>query len=498
MFFSTRIRLLCVALALFRAGGAAFAQTVPTWDLHETENYFSVINVDIESHLHVSPGSENQALNRYLQDKADFEKWYRDEKDRLSQEFNGSSGEARINSARGLFHLEVEAAQRWDAIQQPREGTWEGEFVMKVTSAYLGLEATSRATVRLTFTFTGSPVSASAVGELKDGVGNISLAFPPGAAFVAAQYDETWTGRLRGAASYGVAKLSLIYQRVSGEGAAVVGFRDYPLAIEVFELSNTHTHGTIYLAICSPDQGLPCVQDYDSTLPVSEMIVSYTSDGWGEEWTDDSCAAFGRYAQTVDAVRQADYSGMDPAGRMDLAWRTIDDFLGLAAEGEYAMLELGCIEGAGLASGDPGSLYDKWFKLWFDAGTAYWNDRVAAASGAARINALYERFQFLLKAINAVDLEIFSSALTQTLGLYRASPRLDAAYGDYYTAARAHWLSRLAAEPASLPAALGWAAGQKLVLTLELISESLAGTLGMTGSPSPTETAFENAAGGNP
>jgi hypothetical protein len=310
-------------------------------------------------------------------------------------------------------------------------------------------------------------------------------------AIVALAWEESWEGTLRGTSGSG--RIDAVLLRKNREGAAVLAM---PIAVATYDINPTSIDGTMYHLLCEHPAflgaGIPCQQELPTISRSDDTFsVWFFSEGWDVEPPEEGCRYFHRYVDTLDTTRRQQLSDSGShLSRMEFALDTVDDFLRAAAYGESLGLELSCIDGAGLAHRDPDSHYDEWFRIWFTEGMAHHNERIGSTSGESRMQALLDRFNFLIRGAYYSDYGLFSPGLFTDLELFEASPLLDACYGEYFDIAFASWLERVTVSPASLEAALGWLENQNLVRDLGLISSQKAVSLGLTGSPSAGETAL--------
>jgi hypothetical protein len=324
-----------------------------------------------------------QQWQEYEQAKHDFYEWFKKEKGLLESIFHQTTGDAKIGAAKALLDFVLEAIIRWQEIKLPSSGTWEGDFNYRM-SAVLSFPSVPAITVsgkmhgkvRLALY---PPLSSSGpprvLGELTDGKMEVDLPIPfmfsATKAFgqfrgdLAGQVDIDWIPgspiTAKGFLSFQTKKIDIAiagpFGMVAGGTSHRVGSGGMKGRLFLRILGYPIQEKPLHISKEKTDFELPFklfLQEQDEEIDFKKLLNEY----------------YIQYVMTIDEVRTIQYQGLQEK-QIELALETFELLLEALAFGQAIGIDSSAIAQTRLIPGSENSLFDKWFRLYINAGFKY-------------------------------------------------------------------------------------------------------------------------------
>ena len=457
----------------------------PRWEHHSNNTITTipfVLTTKIDVVLNLST-NHNDAWLKYEEEKEKFKRWFEDEQVELEQDYANVMGDAKIESAKNLIRFILKAKTRWQIIQIPSHGKWDGTYTVRLSMppSMLSLNSVDKANISLEL-FRDSfedLLSGRIQGKAENGNlnYNIKITFD-GESVGAFEGGGTWSGKIAGRAlppdrADIVVNLKQHSFDMSG-GLPSIGF--YGSTKEGKGTGGAFFYDLNKVYNITPPVDISYENEWNFDIPL-------TLTGWLEEYDFQKFlnTYFLQYANTIDTVKQKQLQALTTVEDRRAKTRRVFRLLTVAASYGYASgVDESIIEKAGLIAGKKGSLYDQWYVRWLDFAMLYWEEKIASSTELAAHNWLWDRFISIVEEIMYGNLALLSEELIQQIQLYIPSGFVDNLYTEYYTTVLNYWKEKVEQDKSNLQDGQKWVIEQvAYAQAFSLISDGLKNRFGL-------------------
>ncbi len=412
---------------------------------------------DRETRIKLVPTSLNLDWQNYQQAMKKFHEWFKKTKEELEKKYEGASGKAKINAAKKLIDFIREAVKKWEKIYRPTGGLWEGKKTEIIKGILKPGNFNFTVNVTLDIKIEIPSVLPSVVRGIVDN-SKVSFNIDAPSSIFKNLLDGTITfsGVIIGIAEKDY--IDLVFGLVNETLNFTAGDNNFINISAVWTGESVQAFYKNYVFVLRMEHRTPYISL--PKMPNVHFAVCDRAFLHGVEKFDPMqyyIKYFRFYVIAIDKYRSIQFTQKPINEKHLYAYDTIEVLLCAAAIGHTLGdgIPYNIYMELRLIFDNKDSLYDKWFRLWFNSGDEY--NRFNIRNNPGDVKYLEERFNFVLIACEKRGLSIFSDQPFLDFELIiPGGKRLEETYEPYYNRAVEVWKQEITNNHANVIAALEW------------------------------------------
>ena len=450
-------RLILFAFFVILSTHVSFAQpvTYPEFKLirHSLSGQAQFMSVffEIKFDLQLTDAAK-KTYDEMIKKVREFVKAFEEEKEKLESEYQGSSGEARIQKARNLLAFVLRSEEAWQKLTIGMGTDWRGPYSINVDIfGMIKMSGRGDAQIKLSGTDTQSLFTNEKRldGEI-DGTSNFSIDIDIAGIKGSGAYQTK--DKLSGSSETGTRWLTKLKSSTSDGSMSIHGGWFTGHGVTRNGITTVHTnmgvlgygyakgddrHISGYVVVPDFLTGMYVRHDFNSTYPppddfylLFEYVDPLTEEINFQELKDKY---FRFYINDINRIRLQQYNAADNVDqKASIGKSTLNELISAESLGQSIGVSEFLYHELSLIHQTAGSLYDNWFKRWFTPSDVSWKNKIAAlGSERTQITNLEGRVKNIIEAISHGQM-IASNELMQELSLYPKSDFVSGAIRDYF------------------------------------------------------------------